>query len=182
MPSDWSITPQDSPSIVITSASAESLGCGSLPWNNTTLGSRTWSTANLALYIPFVVNAPVTIVGGGCFNGTVAAGNIDVGVYDDQQDRLVSLGSTAMSGTSAWQIGTFSSALALNPGVYYMAFVCSSNTAQFFAVNTSSAYTPRGVGILTQTSALPLPSPATFAHATTNPNIPLLALTTRSFI
>ena len=182
MPSDWSVTPQDQSSIVITPASPESLGSVNFLWASTNYASATWSTANLALFIPFIVSVPTTIVAGGPYNGATATGNFDVGVYDDQQNKLVSAGSTAQSGTTAWQVVSLTSTT-LNPGLYYMALAFSSASSTVFACGSQvNTLAPRAAGFLQQTSALPLPATATFATATSGPNLPLMALSTRTWV
>jgi hypothetical protein len=53
-------------------------------------------------------------------NGATASGNMDVGIYDYAGTRLVSSGSTAQSGTSAFQDFDITDTL-LGPGIFYLA-------------------------------------------------------------
>ena len=180
MPADWSVTPQDQASIVITPTSPESLGVGGWIWGATSFGSGAWTTANLALFIPFIISVPTTIVGGGPYNGTTLSGGFDVGVYDEQGNKLVSSGSVSSVGTSAWQVVSLTSTT-LNPGTYYMALGFGSGTATVFTVVAGNNSALRCSGVLSQTSALPLPAKATFAIASGTVQ-PLVALTTRTWI
>lgn len=180
MPADWSVTPQDQQSIVITPVSPESLGVSTALFTGVSFLSTAWATGNLALYIPFVVSVPTTIVAGAIYNGTSVAGNFDIGVYDDQQNRLVSAGTTAVAGTTAWQSVSLTSTT-LDPGVYYTGITCSSTSNNVWAATAGTASNLRAAGILSQTSALPLPATATFAVGT-GTLIPLVALSTRTWI
>lgn len=182
MPSDWSITPQQQSSIVITPLSPESV-CARFLTPASLFASATWQVANKALYYPFTVSVPTTIVAGGPYNGSTATGNFDVGIYDDQQNAITTLGSTAQSGTTAWQVVAFASPVTLDPGLYYMALAFSSTSSTYFGVSAGGSGNPlRTAGVLEQASALPLPTTtATFA-TTTVTAIPLFALSTRTWI
>lgn len=64
-------------------------------------------------------------------NGTIATGNVDIGIYTPQQTgssvtRIVSAGAIAMSGTSTLQIRTLSSSFLLEQGTYFLAAVWST--------------------------------------------------------
>lgn len=179
MPADWSVTPQDQASIVITPASYDNsigwmLGVGQF---NT---STAWPTASKAIYIPFTVSVPTTIIGGGTYNGSAVSGNFDVGIYDDQQNQLVHSGSTAQSGTSAWQVVTLTSTT-LDPGIYYMALALDNTTGTVLGYTNTFTSMNRAFGIYQQTSAFVLPNPAVFAVNATG-FIPIVALTTRTWI
>lgn len=133
---------------------------------NLSASSAAWPTANLALYVPFTVEAPFTAKLIGIENGGTASGNIDVGIYDDQQNRLVSKGSTAQSGTTTVQSFDITDTLLL-PGLYYLgiAFDGTTGTTRSF---TGITVPLLGLcGVLQQASAFPLPSPAVFAACAT---------------
>jgi hypothetical protein len=152
---------------------AEMNGMGFTP------GSNTWPTANKAIYIPFPVRFPITVVKLFVENGTTVSGNIDVGIYDRGGARLVSSGSTAQSGTSAIQSFDITDTT-LNPGLYYLAVAMDNTTAHLLRWGTSSAI-PRAMGVMEQTSAFALPSTATFA-ALSSSYIPFVAATLRTTI
>ena len=180
---DWEATPQDFNSIVITPFSPESLGnWGILSNANGNIASTAWGTANNAMYVPFLVYQTLTIVAGAVYNGATATGNIDVGICDDQNNVLVTLGATAQSGTSAWQSFSLTSTT-LRPGTYYMMLSFSSATATVFATGLTTIL-KRCVGVLAQASANPLPTTTTSPVVATIglQDLPLFALSTRSWL
>lgn len=140
--------------------------------------SSTWVTANTAVYLPFVVYQPLTVVKMAVINGTVVSGNIDVGIYDTGQHRLVSKGSTAQAGTSAIQSFDITDTL-LQPGEYYAA-VAMDNTTGTLSQYQTSVTLAGAAGCLSQATAFALPDPATFAAATSK--IPVVMLTTRTLV
>jgi hypothetical protein len=141
--------------------------------------SATWPVANTAIFIPFRVAQPTQIVKIFWQNGGAVSGNIDVGIYDLQGNRLVSLGSTAQTGISAIQIGDITDTI-LQTGVYYMAMAMDNvtGTQRRFA---PTAPLTRAMGIYNVVSAFPLPSTVTFAGAT-NAYFPVPCLTTRVLV
>lgn len=171
-------TVQDYNRVTICTASLEAIGCELSAWAVTGIGaSAVWPSANLAIYIPFVVYQPWLLAKISVLNGTVASGNIDAGVYDGQGDRLVSIGSTAQSGTSASQTFDVTDTL-LYPGVYYMA------TAMDNVTGTLAGFAPNlvvlgGAGVLQQAAAFPLPATATFA-AMAQSLVPFVSLSNRT--
>ena len=179
---DWGAPSQDQNSVVITPASPESLGSfTAFPIGVNDFASATWTSANLALYIPFLVYAPITIVAAAWYNGATVTGNCDIGVFDDQQNAIGTLGSTAQSGATGWQPNAVS--WKLNPGTYYMGFSMSSATATVWTSGVSGVQNGRVAGILSQASAVPLPTTAaTFATLAATISVPLIALSQRAWI
>lgn len=126
----------------------------------TSATSNTAWIANLAVYVPFVVDVPSTIYEFYHFNGTLTtAYNIDYGIYNTDFSKVQSLGSTAGTTTASAIINSTTwTDLTLEPGSYYMAFasdstrnfICSSDALGFYQCD----------GIMEQTSAFALPSPA----------------------
>lgn len=158
-PSTSMVTPR-----LVSPASACSIGT-EIATNSPTLSlAGTWPAANRAIYVPFYVADTPTMVGGWILNGTVASGNLDIGIYK-AGTRLVSMGSTAMSGTSALQL--FNTAdTALTAGWHYMAMACDNVTATIGAWNITNNYA-RGFGLLMEESAFPLPATMTGVAITT---------------
>lgn len=127
--------------------------------------SAVWPTANKAFYYPFLVTeAPWTVRRIGVRNGTAVSGNLDVGVYDSEGNRLVSSGSTAQAGTSATQWLDVTDTTLL-PGLYYLALALDNVTGTFVRLASLTADQLRSMGVFVQTSAFPLPASATFAVA-----------------
>lgn len=175
---DWSAVNGPGTPITIGAHSDCSIG-GPMAGMLTAQNLSTWPAANLAIFIPFRVYQIYTAVKMSWINGTVS-GNIDVGIYDAQGDRLVSLGSTAMSGASAIQTGDITDTT-LKPGLYYMAMAVDNTTATFRRFTSATVAGTAGLGLLQQATAFALPSTATFA-ACGNDYIPGLAITGRSLI
>ncbi len=149
---------------VICSASLESIGPDVVGTGQGMTGLQAWPTANLAIFVPFLVFTPFLAKIIGVDNGATVSGNIDVGIYDGQQNRLVSTGSTAHAGTSTVQTFDITDTLLL-PGIYYMAQAMDNTTG---ITHGPASTVPIGgaCGVLQMASAFPLPDPATFAaHA-----------------
>jgi hypothetical protein len=170
---------QDYNLVTIHTASLESLGVEQSALFTALTSTGVWPAANRAIYVPFMVFTPITAVKMFTVNDGVASGNIDVGIYDKGQNRLVSMGPTGMSGTNAIQTFDIADTL-LEPGAYYMAMSCSSGTASFNraapALGLCSA-----LGILSQSSAGTLPSPGVFAAAQ-DAYLPAFGLTARTVV
>lgn len=142
------------------------------PTFNATSG---WVAANLAFYIPVAILRPVTIYKISVNNGSVVAGNIDVGIYTYGGTRIVSMGSITQSGTTTIQ--TFDIVdTPLNPGLYYMGIsMDNTGTVSQFSWGATAANVIRGAGVVQQSSAFPLPAtitPAAFAQI----SLPLITL------
>jgi len=158
---DWDpFIASNAPTICPTSA--ESTGAQAICDGN--ILSSIWAVANTAVYIPFVVYQSFMVVKLSVWNGTVVAGNFDLGVYDDQKNRLVSSGSTAQAGTSVIQTVDVTDVLLL-PGQYYMACVANGISGRYFKY-TSVASVQGSWGVLSQTSAFPLPTTANWVRNT----------------
>ncbi len=154
--------------IVISPMSYESLQTA-LRGNATSAAAAVaYPAANLALYIPFVLSAPINIQSVFWVNGTVTGGNCDVGIYNDDGTKVVTLGSTARGSVSTVITSTGLTDTVVGAGRYYMAFLCDS-TANIFAWAPGSGGVCEAYGILEQAvGAANLPSPATFTLTTRN--------------
>jgi len=135
--------------------------------------TQAW-TANVAVYIPFILSDWITVERCSWENGATVAGNVSVAIYDSQQnclrDTVGSFAEThvAMSGASANQTRAFTNNILLSPGLYYLGFSSDSSTATL-GTYTAAAFAGqfRGMGVFEQTTAYPLPTPtATFAVMT----------------
>jgi hypothetical protein len=168
------------------------------PWSWNSLGSKilagaddsisdvtdvVYPEANMAIYIPFFLQHPMTFNRLFSENGDVVSGNIDLGVYDAGKRRIVSSGSTAQVGTATSQlfnVGSFT----LGPGLYFMAVAMDNTTGKFMALALSPLVglgIYKTFGIYQQSSAFPLPANATFATPTRN-YLPVIGLTPRSLL
>lgn len=148
---------------VISSLHREAWGVTAFLSNTVAATSQVWPSANLAIYIPFAVEAPYHVRMVWWANGTTTiAGNVDVGVYGDDGTLLLSAGSTAQATATVCQSVTLGTEVLLSPGAYYMAMSSSSGTATFMQANTTLRYV-QTFGGAQQATALPLPATATFA-------------------
>lgn len=160
--------------INISSFSPESVGreIGAMVGGLTS--SSAWGTANLAVYIPFEVYNPLSIVNGAFTVGTVVAGNVDLGIYNSFGDLLTSAGSTLVTGASTINILNFTD-VTLNPALYYMAIAFDTTTVTLTTFTSLSNPELRSIGVFQQTTAFPLPATAVFA-LNTQTQIPFVTL------
>jgi hypothetical protein len=165
--------------VMIETGSVLAIGVDLASHGNSTTSSRTWGVANSAVYIPFI--NPATAVIKKLFHGNAAvvSGNIDVGIYDEDGNRLVSAGSTAQAGTSTIQAFDVTD-ITIPPGRYYIAvaFDNTTGTSQSWLMQT----TMPGWGLAYQTAAFPLPATATFAALAASAIIPTAGLSLRDFV
>jgi len=148
---------------LISTASPESLGPEIAAFGLTNAGT-TWPSANLAIYIPFVLQSPITVVKMFVLNDDAVSGNIDVGIYNTDGTRLVSSGSTTHADTNAMQVFDVTDTT-LAAGYYFFACALDNTTGKLSRWPVPSDR-ERAMGIHVQTSAFALPSTATFAAAT----------------
>lgn len=148
-------------SLVINPFSFE--GSSREPFSGAGPASQAWGTANLALYFPVTIQAPVVFTHACVANGATASGNVDIGLYDDAWNRLTSTGSTAQSGTGTVQVIDITDIL-VPPGRYYIALALSSATGTVQANASGNAMLGASMGWAQEASALPLPSTATPAR------------------
>lgn len=162
---------------IISPGAPESLG--EFLWRGfgPSFASAAYPLANLALYVPFAVSAPITILSTVWINGTATGGNIDVGIYGEDGTRIVSLGSTARGSASSVIVTTTLTDTTLGPGRYYMAFA-HDGTNNIFGWPPAAGLA-EAAGVLEQQTAFPLPSSATFA-VTTRAYVPYMGLLTAS--
>lgn len=164
--------------LVLSTAIPQSIGT-MLAGANLAMGNQTL-TSDKAYYIPVSVNGPITIVKMFFITGTSPSGNVDLGIYDRGGTRLVSTGSTAVSGSATTTQVIDVTDTILSGGLYYLALALSSGGGvQAWAPAVANC---RAMGVLEQASAFPLPSSATFAALSTTGRIPFVAATQRTVV
>ena len=151
--------------------------------SNAQVTSQAWYAANRPAAFPFVLNEGMTVYKLGWLNGSSAAANVDIGIYDSAWNRKVSAGSTAQSGGNQIQEVDVADTY-LPRGSYYVAMVVSDAT-----VNRIQAYTVASMGLGINalagtkdsgTTALPLPDPLTnMVVAATITNVPIIYIAGR---
>lgn len=149
-----------SPVLISTSSARWSVGSDIGALGAGTPGSQVWTAVNRALYIPLYIDRPGIVTKFWTYNGTTAAGNIDIGLYNRSYTRLSSKGSTAQAGTSVIQEFDVTD-FAIGPGVYFLGLAASLTTTTFFMHASSVAAYFGGMGVTMEASALPLPATAT---------------------
>lgn len=181
--SDWPPAPSVYGTVGVHNSLAMTSGVGdhSLMVGATSTTAAAWPAANRALYIPFCVEQTVTAFKMAFIVGA-SAGNYDVGLYDENGNRLVSLGSTAVP-AAGLAVADITDTV-LRPGTYFMAMNCSTvttltiqamQTGMSIASLTTCGMQQEAVGAVT------LPDPATFANIASI-YVPSLSVAVRSTI
>lgn len=130
---------------------------------------NTWAsavyTANLGVYVPFVLSAPATVAKVWWYNGTVVSGSTDVGVYDVAgTTKIIASGAQTNSGTSVLQIIDVTDT-ALGIGRYWLALTCDNATQTFFRMNSGVQYLD-AIGVKQQASAYSSGLPSSISLST----------------
>jgi hypothetical protein len=90
-------------------------------------------------YYPFTLDHDFTIRTLFWENGSVASGNVAVGVYDaDTKAKIIDTGSTGMVGTNTIQQVSVATTI-ITPGHYYLAGSVDNTTARLFGWSLGSA-------------------------------------------
>lgn len=126
--------------------------------------SAAWSSANRAMYYPIYLVDPCIVTKLWVLNGATASGNIDMGVYLSAAGlpttRLVSIGSTAQTGTNVLQEFDIADTELQGQTLYFIGLALDNGTGTVFAI-ASVAGPIRAAGVVQQAAAFPLPSSAT---------------------
>jgi len=136
--------------------------------------SAKWPVANLAMFVPFTLSEMVVIKRMIVLVGTGTGGNIDVGLYDANGNRLVSSGSTLLETVSRAQFFDIAD-IQLNAGRYYMA-EAENATTPYLGYATDPGWSSM-LGVREMAAAFPLPATATFTDNVVRSFFPLLAVT-----
>ena len=147
-----------------------------------TVTSGQWPAAGTVLFMPFFLDAAVTVMKAWWYNGSAVAGNLDLGVYRPDGSRIVSIGTTAQAGTTAVQTADIADTV-LGRGQYYLALVSDTAGASSLIAGVSAVSSGgmQALGFLEQAGVtLPLStgaSPATFAkHGSARVLVPVYGL------
>jgi hypothetical protein len=172
-----------SPLVTIHPWSLESIGssiisAGGNTYYNSGIGAgNVWPLANLAIFIPFEIFTPSVALKMRTLNGGTVNGNIDVGIYNEDGTRLVSMGSTVQAGISSWQEFDIADTT-LGIGIYYMAVAMDNILGKLRYSGYSFSLLPSITGMAQMAAAFALPATVTFATCAYN-YIPMMAVTTR---
>lgn len=142
--------------------------------------ASTTYTANLVVYVPFIIRASTVVTMFGWGNGGAVGGNTDVGVYNEAGTvKLGSTGATLNAGVSNLQ--TVDSAdFTLAAGRYWMALGCDSAVQTFDRANPDLRLLD-GMGVKQQAAGYSggLPATATFNTPTVG-ILPVFGFSTRT--
>lgn len=171
---DWPFARYHKPSI--SSLSPEAVPGSSL---SAVPASAAWPSANLAIYVPFMLAAPYLVQRLWWANGATVAGNVDCGVYTGDGTQLFHTGATAQATINVVQSVSNGPTLLL-PGAYYMALSASSGSATFFRLAPAAARL-QAMGLAQQATAEPLPATFTLASMAQT-YIPVFGITSSTVI
>lgn len=91
--------------------------------------THSWPSGGVAIFVPFFLQQHMYVNGLYWMNGTTVAGNMDMGIFDQDGNRIFSLGPVLQSGTSARQMNIVSPPIHLWAGLYYMGMVAETGSA-----------------------------------------------------
>ena len=139
--------------------------------------SKAWPANNQAIYIPFRLSSPGLARQFLFLVGATSSGNIDIGIYTAQKNRIISAGSTAMSASTNTVQQINITDTWLNPGEYLLGVSCSTTTGTVFGLTFNDEIALSMATTYEEASALPLPATATPAISTTaTPLIPVVGI------
>jgi len=133
-----------------------------------------WPVTSLAIYIPFTVVASYTAKRM-FYQVGVSSGNMDLGIYDLDGTKKVTLGSTAVGSGSTIIVADITDTT-LDPGSYYMAVAFDNTTVTVSRFPIGGSWRNAAYGIKEETSAFPLPATATPVDNLTRLYLPLISI------
>jgi hypothetical protein len=136
------------------------------------------TVANLAMFVPFVLHGPVTVVKLFADIGS-SSGNIDIGIYDEDGALIVSIGSTAQAGAGIQSFDITDTRI--GPGRFYLAIVSNNATGGLVALSSGVLGRMVVTGMRWMSSAFPLPATAVFDTSTSAIDlVPLIGASLRT--
>lgn len=112
------------------------------------------------------VPANATITGVANLNGTVASGNLKVGLFNSAGALLATSASTASSGTTAYQLVPFTAPLAVvGPATYYVGTLYDNTTVRGTTFTSGSCGAAKQTGQVYATGFTTITPPTTFTTA-----------------
>lgn len=105
---------------------------GGLPARVSTDGTDATPVITEVYYAQLQLPANMTVTGVAVMNGSVASGNLKVGLFNSAGVLVATSASTAMSGTDAYQRVPFTATYsALGPATYYVGLLIDNTTARY---------------------------------------------------
>jgi hypothetical protein len=149
--------------------------CRSILGGSAAPGSTAWATANLAIHTPVVIPFRYPVRNLFWHNGSTAAGNVEMAIFNSEYTRVVTSGAVLQAGTTVVQFAAVDQIL--DPGQYYFTLALSGTTGTIMCMGGGTATRDRYLG-LTQTAAGSLPLAASVTPATiANARVPLCGVT-----
>jgi hypothetical protein len=160
------------------------MSAGACPAGGFTVSPRNWNTCGFVadpatsavtdqtpvateVYIAEVfVPAAARITGVALYNGSVASGNVKVGLANSSGAVLATSASTAMSGTTVYQRVPFVTGYdAVGPATYYVLSFVDNNTARMGALTVGNCGAAKQTGQTYATGFTTVTPPTTFTTA-----------------
>lgn len=114
-----------------TGAAPRCIYTGGHPPRTNTDGTDATPVVTETYIAEILVPVSTLMTGFALFNGSVASGNIKIGLYSKAGAVLAQSASTAMSGTDAFQRVPLTATYQLAPGTYYIGLQVDNTTARF---------------------------------------------------
>lgn len=142
--------------------SLRNINTGGAPAANSTDGNDTTPAATEVYIAEMTVDVPGTATGLCVFNGSVASGNIKVGLGSSSGAVLATSISTAMSGTDSYQCVAFATPYVMVPGVYYALEMVDNATARVNTYGVGKFGASKQTGQVYATGFTAFTAPTTF--------------------
>jgi len=146
--------------------SARLVHTGGVPAQVSTAGTDATPVVTEFYIAEMFVPANMLVTGIANFNGSVASGNIKVGIADSTGKVLATSASTAMSGTDAYQRVPFTAPIVLRGPATYFALLFVDNTTARFNTHTAGNFaTGKATSQVYATGFTTITPPSTFTTA-----------------
>lgn len=147
--------------------------------NNTNPASTAYPAANLAFYVPLIIERPVTVKEVWVETGTLTTSNgVQIGLYDTSGNRLFATSITVATASDTVNSSGMTDYV-LDAGSYYLAFACDGTRAFLASVMLAGVYA--GFGVMEQTGLTGSTLPTTWTPVlTTRAYLPLFGLNCQS--
>ena len=139
-----------------------------------TVSTGVWPSANLAIYVPIAVPSRVVVRKLWFGSFTTGTGNVDMALYDAAGVAVVTATNAAKVAAQQEQVFDVTDTT-VGPGLYYIGLSSDSATDTFYRV-VHLAPLPAAYGVLTEASAYPLPSTATWTVDNTLAVVPVMGM------
>lgn len=139
-----------------------------------------YPTADMAIYVPIRVQQNVLLRKAWIAQGGTGTNNFDIGIYYPNKTRITHTTATAKVASAVIKVVDITDVF-IYAGLYYLAFVSTSNT-DTFSNAAETAPNPASWGVFTQTgvTSAALPDPAVWTVDNTLAYVPAFGFTASS--